>query len=453
MNMRKQKKKKKKSWSYHRIKIVPGTLIKTYRKTESGDLCKPWPSNFSRISEEETYCGNYEYIDYYIKSKPYVEQPCFHIKNTVDRYELPSFSFETVATHKCTDGTYKKSREVNTLRNYYGYTFSDGYRLPDLPGLDQCHREALEFFASGCQPLVANWAVNLTEIPEMIELATVAWNALKLFKKLASAQIPDSWGTFMRRFSRLNSVEQVSFLTNTLSKEAADAFLAYSFAISPLLGDISNTAETLSGLSARIAFFRKNNKTPVRVCFSKDLSNAYAVEPTSFPPVEDVTTSNTGVNIFRTQYAARYRATAYATYDVSKLKDNDIAYRLAKKAFGFSDPLVFLWEKIPFSFVLDWIVDVGNYLSSLPSISTFPYVLSRVTHSLSVQQTNVYLRHCYVGKTYTPRIIHQLPVFTDVIDYYNRKLGIPTTFSGMDTSLPGFQQLMLALALGRQLFK
>lgn len=446
-------KRKKKPWSYHKVKITPGEYITSYRLAEAGDLCKTWPSTFSLLLPMDTYCGNYEYIDYYIKSKPYVEQPCFHIKNSVNRYELPSFSFETVATHKCTDGTYKRNREVNTLSNYYGHSLADGYRLPDLPALDQCHREALEFFASGCQPLEANWAVNLFEVAEMIKLATVAWKALKLFKKLAAGTMPYSWSTFLRRFSRLNSVEQVSFLTNTLSKEAANAFLAYSFAISPLLSDIKSTTDVLNGLSARIAFFRKNNKIPTKVSFSKNLSDAFAVQPTSFPPVEDVSTSRLGVNIFRTQYAARYTATAYATYDVSNLKDNDIAYRLAKKAFGFADPLVFLWEIIPFSFVLDWIVNVGDYLASLPSLSTFPYVLSRVTHSLSVQQTNVYLRHYYVGNIYTPRIIHQQPVFTDVIDFYDRKLGIPTTFSGMDTSLPGFQQLMLALALGRQLFK
>jgi hypothetical protein len=258
---------------------------------------------------------------------------------------------------------------------------------------------------------------------------------------------------FLRKFAKLSSVDKVTYLLNKGSKELANAFLEFNFAIAPLLSDGKTVQDELSALSSRVAFFRKNSKEPIRVKFRKDLSSAFPVQPTSYPPVQNYPKGVHSTSIFRVGYKATYVASAMATYDVSGLKDSDISYRLAKRAFGFSDPLVFLWEITRFSFIIDWFVDVGSYLASLPSLPTFPYVLSNPVYSIHIEQTNSYLFYYYIGNTYTPRIIFQQPVHTDLIEYYKRTLGLPLNFSGIDTSLPGFKQLMLALSLGRNLFK
>jgi hypothetical protein len=452
--MSNRKLQKKKVWSYHRIKTNPGDILTATYHTESGDCCKTWPSNFSLTYVTEGYDGNHEYIDYYIRSKPYVTpQPCLHIKNRVIPEPIPSTTvFQSVATHRCSNGSYQVHKQIDTISPRWYSLLPAGNRLPTIPDLSQAHREALAFFASGCQPLVANWAVNVFEISEILELATQALKAARLFLKLAREQVPYAWGMFLRRFSTLNTVDKTTYLAKVGSKELADAYLQYSFAIAPLLSDVKAMQDELNGLVSRVAFFRKNNKKPVHVRFKKDLSTTCTTQSVTFPSIP-VTSSLSGSQIFTTQYKATYVASAMATYDVSALKDSDIAYKLAKKAYGFSDPLVFLWEITRFSFIVDWIIDVGGYLASLPSIPTFPYVLSNPVHSIKVEQTNVYTIYNYTSSAYTPRAVRQHVTFTDVIEYYKRTLGIPLLFSGIDTSLPGFEQLKLALSLGRGIFK
>lgn len=447
-----RKSKTQKQWEYPITKIRPGGIVTGAYRQKYGSLCYNWPTGQTNASFE-SHDGNYERFEYYIQSKPYRDRPCEHIKNSVVSEVTAEYGFSSVAPNHCSDGQYRHYQQVGWPEGkFYSLALPPSPRLPDIPDLSQSHREALTFFASGCQPIVANFAVNLFEFKELISLVKNMADAAMLFKKLASEHMPYSWGMFLRKLGRLDPTQRVLFITQLCSKEAANAFLAFNFAVAPLLSDIKSLTDYLSDLSVRVAFFRKNNQTPVKVRFASDLSNAFPTQSVSYPPVS-TSDWQTGTVVARTYYRAFYTATARATYDVSGLKDSDISYLLAKKALGFSDPLVFLYEIIPGSFILDWFAKVGDYIASLPSKAIIPYALSNPIHSIRIDQTNVYAIYTYVPSVYTPRIITQQVQHTDVIKYYKRSLGIPLTFKGLDTSLPGLHELMLALSLGRQLFK
>jgi hypothetical protein len=453
MSSKKRDKKLKGLVIYDREKIRPGNPETVVFTSRIVDNCTGNISGTPYVSTSNAYDGNYEYLKYKVCSrKPYgIVLPCLHVKNEVTFGSgFDAVSYATVALHNCSPSGKANYTYQDTRTNQAKYPFPDGYRLPDLPStacINQCHREALEFFASGCQPIEANWAVNLTELGELVTLVKDAGLALVNLKRaFFNARLPVSWRNFIKQLSRGDLPAAWA-----ISGELASAHLTWAFAISPLISDIKKTIEVIKSAERRVKWLIYNNNRPVPVSFTKVLSSEYPIAGVTFPAMP-ASSELFGSQVFRTFYSANYKAFGTATYDVSGLSESSIAKKLLKQAFGFNDPLVFLWEKIPFSFVLDWFVDVGGYIASLPSKSVFPYVLGNTGYSIYVSQANTRTNYGWKSSSYTPRQYWLGIRYVEYLTYYKRTPIIPVTLSGIDTSLPGVDQLLLAMSLGRKIF-
>lgn len=144
-----------------------------------------------------------------------------------------------------------------------------------------------------------------------------------------------------RRFNRDYPVDQ--------AKAVGNAWLELQYGWKPLLSDVYGSAEALA-----------KAKTGTNAMFSKKTGYASRQEtlttrsswltPSSSVKGEWYTIHSTNQKVF---------VKTGVTFSISSPAVNDV------KKLGFTNPLLVAWELVPFSFVADWFLPIGNYLNSL----------------------------------------------------------------------------------------
>lgn len=282
-----------------------------------------------------------------------------------------------------------------------------------IPNLASLHVEALDFFKAGCSEKEFSLAVNLLEIREIPRLLT---DLPTIFKRLKSQK---------KRY-----------------KGVANAHLWYSFGLAPLVSDIKAAVSTLSSLHQRIKWFRENEGKPVRVRFRKDLSK-------SLCPATTHGSDPTGWWCTRsTSFRASYQAHATIRYRTELLNDLELKLRVLTRNFGLDNPIEWAWERIPFSFILDWFVSIGRFLEALGPKITIPCDILDCGWAVKIEETRMFeaWRHRPYqssGKT----IGWEASTRT-----YHREPGLPISFSLVSND-PGLSQLALGVSLFIQRMK
>lgn len=225
-------------------------------------------------------------------------------------------------------------------------------------------------------------------------------------------------------------------------KSLSNFHLSYAFGIKPLVSDIMDMIEALKELKEKVTWLRKNQGKPVKVSFSKDLS-------TSYKPSTVINNNATDTTIDQVlQYSCRYRAFALLVYNVERLSDLELQLRILTRNFGLDKPAMWIYESIPFSFVLDWVLKVGDLLENLsPSIS-LPYTFLDVGYSLKIVEVRE--RHTTYKYPFKGDFFHSYGKRRRTLFY--REPGLPTSFS-VATGDPGAKQLALAISLAIQKWK
>lgn len=126
----------------------------------------------------------------------------------------------------------------------------------------------------------------------------------------------------------------------------ARAWLGYSYAVRPLLADVFGAVKALE----------KRHERPTLVTVRAQSTEEVDIELATANGV--VKYPDFGRDVFLTLRGA-YGARAKITFEV----DNPILYTLS--TLGLTNPLTVAYELIPFSFVLDWFIPVGDFIGSL----------------------------------------------------------------------------------------
>lgn len=151
----------------------------------------------------------------------------------------------------------------------------------------------------------------------------------------------------------------VSSVENILlrrSKGVSDAILTKTYGIDPLVGDLKRMATALSSLKKEAQKLRQNSGKPNKRFYSEtiDVSSEKSEE-------------NWGSIIFGHEVdPCQIKYTAAMTYsyeyDVSAIPDFNL---MLASYLGFRAKKLpeILWDAIPFSFVVDWVLKIGDFLS------------------------------------------------------------------------------------------
>lgn len=151
------------------------------------------------------------------------------------------------------------------------------------------------------------------------------------------------------RFGSAATKLRMHFVPTGVSKHksAASNFLEYHFGLVPLLSDIHDAIE----------LYREPIKSLEATRGRKSFHDSFNIR----------TDFQTGGGDFwrRSEYYARdYLAVQGCT--VHAITNNNL---LSLEQWGVLNPLSLVWEAVPFSFVVDWFVNVGNVLSSFSAFS------------------------------------------------------------------------------------
>jgi len=165
-----------------------------------------------------------------------------------------------------------------------------------------------------------------------------------LFSKLLSRRrknLPPDFHKLQPRV-RQQLLRQREGLLESRSRDLADAWLQFSFGMRPLYGDINAAVEET-----------------IRSCHE---GVTMWVRTHSEHTFKSSTTANRQSDSFVCTFEEKMKLRAKASYRISDTVENRAV------AMGLTNPLQVAWELVPYSFVIDWILPVGDYLSSIDSL-------------------------------------------------------------------------------------
>lgn len=187
-----------------------------------------------------------------------------------------------------------------------------------------------------------NLGVFLAESNQSLQM--IAQSATKLARAYGRAKKGNFRGAFDVLYSGVKNAPSTR-------KGLANNWLELQYGWKPLLNDIDDGARFLAHQQYAAA------ERSFRVSRQKDIGPPASSSPSLY--------SVDGYGYTRKSIIARVRKV-----DLPKLS-------------GLTDVRSILWEKVPYSFIVDWVIPIGNYLATLNTVSALDasYVVSKTTRA------------------------------------------------------------------------
>jgi hypothetical protein len=437
---------------------------------------------------EGTYSSNSEAIDTYNGDDGRF-RPCLHIRDRTD------FNGLTPNVEGYPDLYYLRAEGSNCswrFGTYYGahicaqYGFEGPqYVAPSIPEWDALDVEAVDIMTPSAAInglSIVNFTLELRDFRRlasrfMVHFHNINNRALTVNSTFAAPKRPaekkDTVGKYAgrkygktirsqrRRRKLLESVESSVKKELTL-RQLSNRYLSYSFAWAPLVSDLLKIHETLLHLRERLAELKKRQGVPQtrhyhRYLTDDDETSVGVWSDWKFGLLEhhQLKIATFGGQINRAEYQRRtgwitppvYRATMRYTYAMPGLDKEDAVLRGYLDAFGFKwDPSI-IWNAIPFTFILDWVADVGNYLRQF-SVDNLQTQLFIEDFSSSVKALETCEHRFRVRRTTpSPLLENSVIIGTEDRLTYHRRTGIPALFASVSTSALSLRQASLGAAL------
>lgn len=240
--------------------------------------------------------------------------------------------------------------------------------------------------------------------------------------------------------------ELIPQLLDTIGTTIAGGYLNWNFGWAPFLSDLQKIGSIVQTVQARLQFLRDTWGKKTRLHYElKSIWN-----PPLFPNRIDLGAYPASGSAVRTYYRADFHAGAWLTHHLEGLNDKLAELRAIGVALGFTSPAKAIWDSIPFSFIADWLTNVGSALDELAITNIFSgdFWVRRPVYAVTLKGQ---LR------------LEQFSNWNDVIGYHNpvpiglahfsvyrRWSGIPEAPSlfNLDRLKPKQASLLLAIAAG-----
>jgi len=213
------------------------------------------------------------------------------------------------------------------------------------------------------------------------------------------------------------------------------------YGLQPLISSAKSVLKLLASLPEKIRKIREQRgkvQTRHYSCFIRTAS--------VIPDIEEVfsDTSDVGFKAFREvefKRPPRYHASLRFQYDVDSLSDLELTVRAALEGTGLSNPASIAWNAIPFSFIVDWFIDVDKWITSVLSEPVIPIIVLDFCHSVEYEyRTSVY------GEEQSNPILRMLAAYRDV-RFYERRRAIPNTVAPLGIKWPTLGNIIDGVAL------
>lgn len=324
--------------------------------------------------------------------------------------------------------------------------WSDGYiRLPRAYASDNTSAE-----------VVFNGTVGWTGIPANPTASIDYTNAMNELMRDATGSMPTGVNLVVNA-AELASLKTLvpsllagikSVVKNKLGRksvrELAGSHLAYEFGLAPLIGDLSSMFAIREKVAKRIAELEARNGRSIRLV-KRVPSSVVRI------PISSTFSGYPGHIIMEEgQWIGTIEGAVQATVNSFFVNDASAQTKLWSSALGLSTPLQSIWELVPFSFVIDWFVPIGNTFlrledklglgSTVRSVS-----MTNFMHSEKIEVQSNSILKCTAASTYPAWVGVTGAASRWEYSRYARVVGIPPT--GYITAPSGWSYKRTALSL------
>jgi hypothetical protein len=242
-------------------------------------------------------------------------------------------------------------------------------------------------------------------------------------------------------------------------ENVSDALLAYSFGWAPFVGDLIAFYKGLQKFAGRIRWLRRNAGKPLTNRLQWKIRESSSTTLKSSGGMNLGFTGNGSIESWpgysykvldSDAISEYYHATLLYRYSVPKMSDVELKIRAFLDMIGVRLDAGIIWNALPWTFVVDWVWDVGSYLRSF-SVDNLGLTTEVLDFSHSVKSIITRKRSlvCYKDSD-----IMKTPLFGTPIDVmsvtntrYERARSNPDLHA-ITTSDLNLRKLALGLALG-----
>jgi len=183
-----------------------------------------------------------------------------------------------------------------------------------------------------------NLAQSLAEYRQTSSMfVDLAQDVIKTFRSLRSGR---ALGDFVRILKTPRSRAELNI---------SNRWLQYQYGVRPLMADIYGSVEALATkIRTGMYLYVRVSKQTMAFGSSYKSRNTYGPDTNVIGLMSSYTQT-------RNKYVARYKIQDAALKQLTQI--------------GITNPLLLAWEIVPYSFVFDWIIPVGDFLSSLDALN------------------------------------------------------------------------------------
>jgi hypothetical protein len=355
-----------------------------------------------------------------VSSGKWADHPCTHTRASDVFLELPSelgpYNIEITYSSGAKD-VYEITYRPNGKMNY-----DLAFTLPTFEQLDPLTGEL--FYAAALRPAI------LTHVNKCRNILREELSILNFLLELKELK-----GIFTSIWEAFKNPNRFS-----------DPALAYQFGIKPFLRDLNTIFNTFGTIYDGIQKIRGKG-TVIRRVKTEWLVDYPGLGEIVHEPNSPIGPSLHRGDNDRSKITVNFMILSRVRYDCNEIDGLSASILSALRAFGLLNPVKVAWNAIPYSFVADWLFNVGQFLDFCDLSRAFipSYVESSVwTLNQSMQET--VFASCVVSPGV--EIYRDLPVRVHSISRFDRGLSVPPVV--LTISDLSFREQVLSVLLAVQ---
>jgi hypothetical protein len=332
-----------------------------------------------------------------------------------------------------------------------------GHFVPEPAGLD-------DVVARGLREILYNIKPDLSLVNSIIELRD-----FRSFGRTV-ARVQKNMDVVGKQLSKLPNFGRELFPKNgklrtliSLVGAVSDVFLQMQFNILPLDSDLKSIQETIRTVRRRVNRLLSEDEVIKVHHFNMDFSDYYRDSRDETPSYSVSTAANGLIPTYQRWYARQYRDVKYTSrkvhVQVKYSKTFTEWQRQNALLLGYLDALGVVldpsiaWNATRWTFVIDWLVGVSNYLSqfSIPNLNPVTVIHNSLWSLKVVRNTTVHSRY-HLGAG-SPTTTGPVRVCTHIEEAYKRSPSIRRTLETLQTSSLNLKEFTLASALAASRLK
>jgi len=239
--------------------------------------------------------------------------------------------------------------------------------------------------------------------------------------------------------------------------ELSSAYLNYSFNWKPFVSDLQVIMRQLANTGQRLRDIWDRQGIPQTRHYTRIIDTSLNSDWSGFAAAQFVANDGDTDLVLRdrTQWAIEpvYHATMRFTYQAPGALGLLNKIDAWTDAFGLRLDASIIWNAIPFSFIIDWVIDVSGFLRRFAS-NNLGLQVTVEDFCSSVKYKAVGERYVQIAKNGFPateanRLYYGTPLQIAVGSnaYYERRVGIPNLYSALKTSGLSTKEASLGAAL------